>query len=438
MGEVLYKVLWVEDNNTIIDGFQLVADDYDIELDVANNWEKAEEKLKVNFNEYTAIILDADCKVKETDSVTSNFFLGHASTRLSRICGEKHKFIPWYVLSAGTMDMFDTVLALINTDERKEFEDDWGQMRYLKHGEDKDGIRYVDKLFANIKRVAENTSINTVLFRHSDVFKYVGQNKVIGYTKARAYLLKMLSALYYPEENLNYEYEGNPLRKIVEYLFRSANKYGLLPNDCFDSNGHIVLLDSSRFMGGLTTKAYDGKTHKYNIRWGEAGEGKDGAGGDSIFTNEIAMFVKNILNFSSSDSHTEEDEPYTIDETKKEIFFGYVMQLCHVIKWYGEYVKQNPNVEANKSKFRILGLDSTAPKAAAPKKECPTKESIVGMEARISRNNKGHLVCGDFCLVNSEYSSKFGCKVVIKAVTENPGSNAKYHPFIATEIEIIE
>ena len=76
MGEVLYKVLWVEDNNSIIDGFQLVADDYDIELDVANNWEKAEEKLKANFNEYTAIILDADCRVKEADSVTSNFFLG--------------------------------------------------------------------------------------------------------------------------------------------------------------------------------------------------------------------------------------------------------------------------------------------------------------------------------------------------------------------------
>ena len=51
MGDVLYKVLWVEDNNSIIDGFQLVADDYDIELDVANNWEKAEEKLKANFNE---------------------------------------------------------------------------------------------------------------------------------------------------------------------------------------------------------------------------------------------------------------------------------------------------------------------------------------------------------------------------------------------------
>lgn len=435
MGEVLYKVLWVEDNNSIIDGFQLVADDYDIELDVANNWEKAEEKLKANFNEYTAIILDADCRVKEADSVTSNFFLGHASTRLSRICGEKHKFIPWYVLSAGTMDMFDTVLALINTDERKEFEDDWGQMRYLKHGEDKDGIRYVEKLFANIKRVAENTSVNTVLFRHADVFKYIGQNKVIDYVKARAYLLKMLSALYYPEENINYEYEGNPLRKIVEYLFRSANKYGLLPNDYFDSNGHIVLLDASRFMGGLTTKVYEGRTHKYNIRWGE--EGKDGAGGDSIFTQEIAMFVKNILNFSSSDSHTEEDEPYVIDETKKEIFFGYVLQLCHVIKWFGEYVKQNPNVEANKSKFNIIAFDPTAPKCAETKKETPAKESIVGTEARIFRNNKGHLACGDYCAVSAEYSSKLGSKARIKCVVDNTGASAKSLPYIATKIEII-
>ena len=362
MGEILYKVLWVDDDPSIIEGFQIAAEKYDIELDVAYNWEMAEEKLRVNFNEYTAIILDANCKIKETDKVASHLFLGHASVRLSRIYGEKHKFIPWYVLSAGTMDKFDTVLELINTDERKNFEADWGEMRYLKSGVDITGVRYVDKLFTNIKKVAVDTSINTVLFRHSDVFKYVGQDKAIGYVKARKYLLKMLSALYYPEENLNYEYEGNPLRKVLEYLFRSANKHGLLPDDLFDSIGHITILDASRFMAGLNTKERYGTDHKQAIRWGKAGESKDGAGGDCIFTAEIAMFVKNILNFSSSDSHTEEDEPYVIDETKKEIFFGYVLQLCHVIKWFGEYVKQNPNIEANKSKFNIIALDSTAPK----------------------------------------------------------------------------
>jgi hypothetical protein len=336
------------------------------------------------------------------------------------------------------MANFDTVLELINTDERKNFEADWGELKYHKYGADSSGEKFVNKLFANIKKVAANSSINTVLFRHSDVFKYVGEGRVIGYAKARAYLLKILSALYYPEENLNFVYEGNPLRKILEYLFRGANKHGLLPDDLFDSSGHITILDASRFMAGLNTKERYGTDHKQAIRWGKAGEGREGAGGDSIFPSDIALFVKNIQDFSSSDSHTDEDEPYVINEAKKEIFFGYVLQLCHVIKWFGEYVNQNPDAEVNKRKYNIVGFESPAPKKVETKKEIPSKDSLIETEARIMSNDKGHLACGDYCKIDNAYRSSIGRKVVIRKVEDNPGSSAKYLPYIATEIEVID
>lgn len=63
--EMFYKVLWVEDDLSIIRGYQITAEAKDIELDVATNWEEAEEKLRINFNEYSAIILDAQCKIKK-------------------------------------------------------------------------------------------------------------------------------------------------------------------------------------------------------------------------------------------------------------------------------------------------------------------------------------------------------------------------------------
>ena len=302
--ETFYKVLWVEDDLSIIQGYQIIAESKDIELDVATNWEEAEEKLRINFKEYSAIILDAQCKIKKADTVASKLFLGHVSVRLSRIFGEKHKFIPWYVLSAGTMDDFSIVLELIYTEERQNFDSLWGPMKYIKaKDEEIDGKKVAQEeiLFDNIRRVASSTGINTVLFRHSDVFKYLGEGRVFGYIKARTYMLKMLSALYYPEENLNFVYEGNPLRKVIEYLFRGANKFGLLPDDFFDTNGHIVSLDASRFMAGLETNVYDGRTIKNKVRFGEPD--------DCIFNQEIAMFVKNILNYSSSYSHTNEDDP---------------------------------------------------------------------------------------------------------------------------------
>ena len=72
------------------------------------------------------------------------------------------------------------------------------------------------------------------------------------------------------------------------------------------------------------------------------------------------MFVKNILNFSSSDSHTNEDDPYVIEEDKKEIFFGYVLQLCHVVKWVGHYIESNPDIEVNRSKTKVISIETVA------------------------------------------------------------------------------
>lgn len=434
--ETFYKVLWVEDDQTIIGGYQITAEVKDIELDVATNWEEAEEKLRINFNEYSAIILDAQCKIKKDDKVASNLFLGHASVRLSRIFGEKHKFIPWYVLSAGTMDDFGVVLELINTEERKNFDSLWGPLRYIKAVDE-------EVLFDNIKKVSSNTSINTVLFRHAEVFKYLGEGRIFDYVNARIYMLKMLSALYYPEENLNFEYEGNPLRKVLEYIFRGANSYGLLPDDCFNTKGHIILRNASGYMAGDEVKVFDGRTVKHKVRYGEPGE--------SIFNSEIAMFVKNILEFSSSDSHTNEDDPYVIEENKKEIFFGCVLQLCHVVKWVGEHIKCNPDVELNKSKTKIIPIETeTTPKAKQENTEkvtsksrekpieIPSIDSIRGSQANIMYNRCGKLACGAYCKLDLKWNSNINKKAIIKSIKVNEGKDSKEFPYIATEIEISE
>ena len=444
--DTFYKVLWVEDDLTIIQGYQITAESKDLELDVATNWEEAEKKLRINFNEYSAIILDAQCKIKKDDKVASKLFLGHASVRLSRIFGEKHKFIPWYVLSAGTMDDFSVVLELINTEERQSFNSLWGNLKYIKAAEfeiEGKKVPQEEVLFDNIKRVSSTTGINTVLFRHAEVFKYLGEGRIFDYIKARTYMLKMLSALYYPEENLNFVYEGNPLRKVIEYIFRGANKYGLLPNDCFDTNGHIVLLDASRYMAGLEVNVYDGRTIKHKVKYGEIGE--------SIFNQEIAMFVKNILNFSSSDSHTNEDDPYVIEEDKKEIFFGYVLQLCHVVKWVGHYIEFNPDVEVNRSKTKVVSIETVATtktkedytekvmvKPEEKPIEIPVIETLEGSIANIAYHRCGKLACGPYCKLDSKWSSNIGKKATIKSLEPNKGKDSKDLPYIATEIVIAE
>ena len=156
--QINYKVLWVDDDESIIDAYATLAEvNYNLSLDVAPDWETAEEKLRVHFREYSAIILDANCKLNKSDSKPSEFFLGQASARLSRIFGEKHEFIPWYILSAGTMNQFDTVLALINTEERQNMEFVWGELLYRKDSLGEDGP---DALFKRIVEVSNDKTIN--------------------------------------------------------------------------------------------------------------------------------------------------------------------------------------------------------------------------------------------------------------------------------------
>lgn len=333
---VNYKVLWVDDDKSIIEGYAVRAEGYNLELDHASNWEEAELKLRTHFREYSAIILDANCKLKPSDLKPNEYFLGQVSVRLARIFGEKHEFIPWYVLSAGTMKDYNIVLALINTDERKEMEPDWGKLQYQKDGSGDDDPSL---LFKKIKEIAENKTINKVLFRHAEVFKYLGAGNLIDSIQARSYVLKMLSALYNPEENLNFVYEGNPLRKVLEHLFRGAHRHGLIPDQCI-KNGRVNLQDSSRCLAGSEIRS--ASSHKKKISC------------DPIFNQEVASVVLSILNFTNQDSHTGEDTPYTIEEDKREIFFGYVLHLAQAIKCLGRYIEMHSNPEDNRTKHPLV------------------------------------------------------------------------------------
>ena len=437
MANIEYKVLWVDDDLSIVSATKLAAEDYNLVLDHYSNWEEAEKALRKDFEEYSAIILDANCKIKKADVEQEEFITAILPSMLG-IFVEKQSTVPWYMLSAGTMSTFNTVVAGAKYQHVKH-EEEWGGMLYMKDAPD-DSEHCPSRLFANIERVAKDKAMNVVLYRHSDVFQYLGKDKLID-SRARKLMLKMLSALYYPEENIKYEYAGNPLRKVEEYVFRAARKKGLLAEECFDPRDHIILQDASRYMGGLTINCYEGKKIKYRTRYGKAGNGKEGAGGDTIFPEDIALIAKNTLNYTSSDSHTEEDEPFFIDEDNKELFFSYVMQICHLIKWFGKYVELHPDVNANKQMQQKLPpppennqnkKQSNNQGTVATEKQILSKDKILGMTYLITKEN-GVPVCGK-CKLSDDLKKKSGA-VTITALDDNAGDDKDIYPYIVTAVK---
>lgn len=350
--EPTYKVIWIDDQNLdrlgnttpFFDGWQFKADKYNIVLEPFDNWEDAEKEIRRNFEEISAIILDAHCKIRKDDIEQETFITSILPSLLS-IFGEKRVFLPWYLLSAGTMSNFRSVISSADY-QHENYKEDWGEMLYLKDAPDN------EQIFVNIQRVAKHSANNIVLYRHHDVFSVMGEGKLID-RRARKLMLQMLSALYYPEENIKFEFRGNPLRQVVEYLFRAAYKQGFLAKECFDSDGHVNLQWSSLFLAGYTVIFNNLCTG----RWGNGPEAKAKGNvkvGDHVFDKEISELIKNILGFTNIDSHTNEEETWYIDEERKDIFFGYVLQMCHVIKWFSLYVEKHPDIEQNKKNIRYL------------------------------------------------------------------------------------
>lgn len=405
MEENIYKVLWIDDQPEIVRGYQLLAGLRNIQLIHFESWMDAKPALEKDFNELTAIILDANCKKDTSERTPSQNFLGDVLSELHRLFGERHREIPWYVLSAGTMSNFDIITNAVISGERRAKEQDWGTTVYLK-----DNInisRENNPLFENICRVGQLKSNNLVLFRHRDTFKYLGTGTLIS-DEARKILLKALAVLYFPEENINYEFTGNPLRKVLEHLFRSANKQGLLPDEFFDKNGNPVLWDSMQYMNGIEPS---------NIKF------RYGAEGETIFPKRWNRLIVNILNFVNEDSHTgkDDDAPYVIDKESQDLFFGFLFQLLHVIKFYGQFVETHPNVAANKAKKQKV-------QTAA--------DLVIGYEGVVLSESKFNY-CGT-TILSHKLNCRPGQKVRIEEAELNTRSNKDKYPTYATRVTILQ
>ena len=110
----MIKVLWIEDDLKVYKAFRGTASLYNIEFIHADNWIDGKQLLKEQFNEISAIILDAQCKW-DKNSIAEDQFLNEVMSELWELFGEVRKTIPWYILSAGTMNDYAKVIANANS-----------------------------------------------------------------------------------------------------------------------------------------------------------------------------------------------------------------------------------------------------------------------------------------------------------------------------------
>lgn len=215
-------------------------------------------------------------------------------------------------------------------------------------------------------------------------------------------------------EKINSHLYYNPIRVILEWMFRAARKAGLLHNKCFDKNDHINLTDSSLFMSGLPavhSGVYCEKSH---------------------FPFLVSKNVKFILEITGGASHTTEvdtkDNPNLVAYWNKietpHLLFSIAFMLCDTLIWFDSYLEENGDVDINKSFWRDI-----------PEDELKSKYESMICVVEQDENNNYH--CGK-CMLSFQKNPPVGKRVKLSHIVDNTNNRTKdTYPFYASIFEEI-
>lgn len=336
-----YKVLWIDDDYSIVDAYQTIAEEeYNIDLIHMGNWEDGKKYLIDNFNEISAIIFDANCKLKPDGVIEGNIFLATVTLELQQLFGERNNVIPWYILSAGRGEDFEPITRCV-TAARKSFNDDWGEAIFLK-----DAIEESDEnpLFKQICKVGATQEQNIILYRHHDTFQYLGKKDYLS-INARIKMLDVLTNLYHPTDNLDIEKCGNSMRKIIEFLFKHARVTGILPDAFFDSKGAPNIAESMCFLCGKPANSV-----KMRL-WD-----KENNKSYSLFSQSEYHQFCTVLEFTNKSSHALEDF------LTKDLCLGIALILCHLITVYGKFIDSHKDIHSIREMWTTVEGDKPTSK----------------------------------------------------------------------------
>ncbi|MBQ3945905.1 MAG: hypothetical protein II670_09920, partial [Alphaproteobacteria bacterium] len=174
---------------------------------------------------------------------------------------------------------------------------------------------------------------------------------------AARYMLDILETMHYPASHLDFNpvLYYNQLRQILEWNFRNANKYAIIPYKCI-VNDKVNLNQCCYYLCGKNATATE-----VHFRYGECRSKNDF---DRIVPPYIESMMFLILNLGNLNSHTtiltdkeEEKLRFFLNNSVKNsryLIFSLALQVCEITIWMSNYINEHREVEKNRAMFRII------------------------------------------------------------------------------------
>lgn len=372
-----YNILWLDDdcNDKDMIPFLVEAEGEGIILEGYESFEEAFENLENKFPFFDAILLDGMFleKKDQVAGTEDEVAIGMAIAKINEI--KSKKAFPWFVLS-GKEQFTKEKNSILKANKARCF--------------DKTNPNDVVELFKEIKKAADELDDTQTRHRYQRVFevcteKYIGIN-------ASYDLLSILK-----KENTEKAFSDpvlyfTPLRKIMEDLFSTYNKFGLLP-DVFIKP--VALNETSKFLSGAIEKGY--QLDK------------------PVFTKVVSDYVRSILAVCQPAAHRAEIDEFVAEVNTPYLLLSITYQLLDVLIWSKNYFDKNNNVALNQSRFKTVdaGIDNKV------------------VNGIIEKDDKGNFHCGDIILTykhinDKEYNIGDSIRIIKSSINTNEKTMHSY------------
>ena len=275
---------------------------------------------RIKNEEWDAIVLD----VLDSNGRDSGF-----QTAVRQILSD-YKDEPWFVFS-GQENVISKESEIREVLSEAHCQREYADMLYIKS-------EHNDKLIDDIKSAVSKKSIWQLKKKYNNVLSAFDDN-----IQGKEQLFDILLMLH-GHKHLDHQTYYTQLRRILEWIFRDANRRGLLHDKCINKKGKVNLTESSLFMAGENTNSL-------------------GVCCDiSHFPKIITANVKNMLEITGGASHTVEPEKKELmnlqdywDRVKTPyLLYSLTFTLCDILIWYKAYTNINSDITNNKLHWKNI------------------------------------------------------------------------------------
>jgi hypothetical protein len=306
MEEIIYNILWIDDEHELLSATKGRAKRNGINLVAFKSLNVGMDELEKNYHKYDGVILDAKMFENEDDipGTEDTEFVFRANDRVHHI----QKAFKLFILT-GQAEAFDDQTF------NKAFKN------VYKKGDDED----IQRLFQDVKEAASKQEDFQIRNKHKKVFECCSE-KYIGVQAGRN-ILKLIKE---KDSRDNYDH-FNIIRKIIEDLFISFYKNGLLPLDFIEDR--VSLNPASKFLMGKESD------EEYYKEFGYIHND------ETHLPKSVADKLKSILNDVQAGSHRSGIEDH-LNELRSPYYFSIVLDsMLYILDWYKDYIDSNPRKE---------------------------------------------------------------------------------------------